>query len=73
MATPEGLGDRFAEDYEKQRQWTAFAHREPLLISAPDLKETINEVGSFVLPPMKVAAAGAEFFLRWEDGGPWPS
>lgn len=72
-ATPEGLSDRFAEDYEKQRQWTAFVRREPLLIAAPDLKETINEVGSFALPPMKVAAMRAEFSLRWGDGGAWAS
>ncbi len=71
MATPDGLGDRFAEDNEKQRQWMAFVRREPLLIAAPDLKETINEVGRFMLPPIKAAATHAEFHFRWRDGGPW--
>lgn len=73
VATPEGLSDRFAEDHEKQRQWAAFVRREPLLIAAPNLEETINEVGSFALPPIKAAAARAEFAFRWDDGGPWAS
>lgn len=71
MATPDGLGDRFAEDNEKRRQWMAFVRREPLLIAAPNLKETINEVGRFMLPPIKAAATYAEFHFRWRDGGPW--
>lgn len=70
-ATLEGLGDRFAEDNEKQRQWTAFVRREPLLIAAPDLRTVINEVGRFTLSPVKTAATHTEFHFRWRGGGPW--
>jgi hypothetical protein len=70
-ATPEGLGDRFAENNEKQRQWTAFVRREPLLIAAPDLRTVINEIGRFTLSPIKAEATHAEFNFRWRDGGPW--
>jgi hypothetical protein len=73
VTAPEGLDDNFARDQEKQRQWAAFVGREPLLIAAPDLRETINEVASFALPPIKAAASDVEFYFRWDDGGPWAS
>ncbi len=47
---PDGLDDKFAEDEEKQRQWRAFAGREPLLVAAPDLPTVIREIGNFVMP-----------------------
>ncbi len=68
---PDGLDDKFAEDEEKRRQWTAFVRREPLLIAAPSLGETINEIAGFALPPITAAASGAGFDFRWDDGGPW--
>src|SRR3546814_7090877 len=40
--------------------------REPLLIAAPDLSDAITEIASFMLPPIKAAASGSEFYLRWE-------
>ncbi len=70
-ATPQGLDKDFAEDQEKQRQWVAFAGREPLLVAAPNLIETMSEIATFALPPIKAAASGTEFHLRWLDGGPW--
>lgn len=51
--------------------WEAFIRREPLLVAAPTLIETINEIFGFALPPVKAAATGAEFDFRWIDGGPW--
>ena len=68
---PDGLDDKFAEDDEKRRQWAAFVRREPLLIAAPTLRETIDEIVSFALPPVKAVASGTKFELRWADGGPW--
>ena len=69
--TPEGLDKDFAEDQEKQRQWVAFVRREPLLVAAPDLSETVSEITSFALPVIKAASSGVEFRLSWLDGGPW--
>lgn len=70
-ATPEGLSKDFAEDQEKQRQWAAFVGREPLLIAAPTLQETVAEIAGFTLPPVKAASLSEEFLLRWEKSGPW--
>ena len=69
--TPEGLGKDFAFDQAKQRQWTAFVRREPLLIAAASLEETINEIGGFALPPLHAAASGAHFDFKWINSGPW--
>jgi predicted nucleotidyltransferase component of viral defense system len=70
-AVPDGLDDKFAEDEEKRRQWTAFVRREPLLIAAPSLKKTIDEIASFALPPVNALSTDGEFDFRWVDGGPW--
>ncbi len=68
---PDGLSQEFAGDQVKQRQWTAFVRREPLLIAAPNLGETINEIAAFVMPTIEAAATGGQFNLRWANGGPW--
>lgn len=70
-AVPDGLDDKFAEDEEKRRQWGAFVRREQLLIASPSLKETIDEIASFALPPVKALSADSEFDFRWVNGGPW--
>jgi len=68
---PDGLSQNFAGDQAKQRQWAAFVRREPLLIAAPNLGETINEIAAFVMPTSEAVATGGQFNLRWADGGPW--
>jgi len=68
---PDGLSQEFATDQEKQLQWAAFVRREPLLIAAPSLGETIEEITSFAQPPLKAAASGVDYDFRWIDGGPW--
>ena len=68
---PEGFGNAFIEDLDKQRQWRAFVRREPLLIDAPSLKESIREITSFMLPPLKAAALRINFSSKWINGGPW--
>ena len=68
---PEGFGNAFIEDLDKQRQWRAFVRREPLLIDAPSLRESIREITSFMLPPLKAAALRINFGSKWINGGPW--
>lgn len=68
---PDGLSQEFASDQDKQRQWAAFVRREPLLIAAPNLGETINAIAGFALPLIMAVASGAGFDFIWNDGGPW--
>ena len=72
-ATPECLDDSFANDEEKQRQWTAFVRREPILTATPTLKETIGGIVNFVVPPANAVAAGTQFDFRWVNSGAWVS
>lgn len=68
---PDGLSRSFADDGSKIAQWTAFTVREPLLIAAPTLAATIDEVAAFVLPPLAALRTGAAFRQFWRAGGPW--
>lgn len=68
---PDGLSRSFAEDNAKIAQWTAFMKREPLLIAAPPLATTIDEIAAFLLPPVAAFRTGAGFRQFWRAGGPW--
>lgn len=68
---PGGLSRSFAGDDEKIAQWTAFIGREPLLIAAPSLAATVDEIAAFVLPPLTALRTGAAFRQFWRKGGPW--
>ncbi len=68
---PDGLSRSFGEDDSKIAQWTAFTAREPLLIAAPTLAATIEEVAAFVLPPLEALRTSAAFRRFWRAGGPW--
>ena len=70
-ATPIGLTDAFASDLQKIAQWQAFIGREPLLLNPGDLVAAIDDIVTFVLPPLTAAAAGKEFRKHWAAGGPW--
>lgn len=68
---PDGLSAAFAEDANKARQWKAFIDREPLMMEAGDLRETIGIIAEFTVPPMLATASGSSFNKRWPAGGPW--
>lgn len=68
---PAGLDERYAADPEKARQWNAFVGREPLLIEAPGLRETVEQVAGFAMPPLQAAATGGAFPKQWSNGGKW--
>ena len=69
--TPIGLTDTFANDPQKIALWQAFIGREPLLLNPGNLVAAIEDISSFVLPPLVAAQAGKEFRKRWKPGGPW--
>ena len=71
--TPIGLTDVFANDPQKITQWLAFVGREPLLLNPGDLVAAIEDIVTFVMPPLAAAQAGKEFRKHWTPGGPWKS
>lgn len=70
-AAPAGLTPEFASDPQKIAQWQAFVGREPLLLNPGDLVAAIEDIASFVMPPLTAARTAAEFVKRWKPGGPW--
>lgn len=67
--TPLGLGDDFAADDLKQRQWRAFLNKSRL--AAPDLATLVAYLRTFLLPPTDAARSGTDFKKKWNPKGPW--
>lgn len=67
------LSASFAGDGAKRAQWSAFVRRGRLPAAAPALPEVIDELGIFLLPPLRALAAGSPFEGAWMAGGPWTS
>jgi len=68
---PLGLSDEFAFDPAKIIQWKAFRNKGTFKSLPPDLPEVISMLRSFLLPPLRAAAAGKSFEASWHPGGPW--
>lgn len=68
---PSALSDEFASDPDKITQWKAFLRRTGLEANAVDLDHAIDELRSFLMPPVVAAARGEVFELSWANGGPW--
>ncbi len=66
---PPGLGDGFASDELKQRQWQAFLRRSELPLQ--ELHVVVAKVRALVWPPLQAAAEGTSLALVWQAGGPW--
>ena len=68
---PVGLTRAFAEDRERQAQWTAFIQKR-LLVDAPrSLIELIDAVASFLLPVVEAMVTERPIPKAWPPGGPW--
>ena len=66
---PFGLTDAFAQDSQKQIQWSAFLQKNSL--EAPPLKDIVQFLSDFLWPVIQSARAAHPFDLLWKAGGPW--
>lgn len=64
-AIPIALTTAFAEDAEKQTQWTAFLRRTRLGDAPMDLSVIIDRLRQFLWPPMRAAANDSDFDSAW--------
>lgn len=71
--SPQALTATFAEDAEKRQQWTAFLRRTQLVDEALDLREVVDDLQVFLLPPLEACASNQDFEHEWTPGGPWSS
>ncbi len=67
---PAALSDEFAENPDKETQWTAFIKR----IKQPEtipLSEVVTGLRAFLVPHTRAVAMGLDFNKSWFPGGPW--
>jgi hypothetical protein len=67
---PVGLTSEFADDRNKQVQWSAFI-RKADVADAADLPATIAAIVRFAGAPLAAAVDKASFTARWPPRGPW--
>jgi predicted nucleotidyltransferase component of viral defense system len=68
---PQALTDTFADDEQKQRQWSAFLNRTQLETEDPDLGAVIGQLNRFLWPPLNACREGRVLHHCWPPGGSW--
>ena len=66
---PFGLTDAFAQDNQKQIQWSAFLRKNSL--EALPLKDVVHFLSGFLSPVIQSAGTNHPFDLFWKHGSPW--
>jgi len=71
--TPIVLSDEFAGNRDKNVQWQAFVKRNRLDDVRVGLSQVVDELHTFLTPPLFAAAKGEASDQEWIEGGPWES
>lgn len=66
---PFGLTEAFAQDVQKQTQWSAFLRKNSL--ESLSLKDLVHFLSDFLQPVIQSASTGRSFDFFWANGGPW--
>ncbi len=69
--TPVALTIEFAHDPQKIRLWKTFLERNRLNVGGREFARIIEEISSFLLPPLLALANERLFTEIWPAGGPW--
>ena len=69
--SPVALTTEFAQDPGKTRLWKTFLERNRLSVGERELGKIIEEISSFLLPPLLALADRRPFIKTWPAGGPW--
>ncbi len=68
---PLALGDEFANNADKNKQWKAFIKRNSLDSIGYDFPQLIDALRDFLLKPLKAITAGQSFKSKWIDNKYW--
>lgn len=66
---PFGLTEAFAQDAQKQIQWSAFLRKNSF--ETLPLKDVVYFLSGFLFPVIQSAGTNQPFDLFWKPGGPW--
>lgn len=69
MGLPLGLQDEFAQDAQKNRQWSAFLRKNSL--QTMELPTVIDVLRGFLLPVLNALSARENFDNQWHTGSGW--
>jgi len=69
--TPAAFSDTFANDREKQAQWTAFVRRIQVKNMPVSFSDAVQDIKAFLQPVIQALIEASPFGLRWPPGGPW--
>ncbi|NQV28876.1 MAG: nucleotidyl transferase AbiEii/AbiGii toxin family protein [Rhodopirellula sp.] len=68
---PFALTDDFATDSGKGTQWTAFVRKGGFDDCPAELRQIVEPLREFLLPPLSALSAETQFIRSWSAGGPW--
>ena len=68
---PVALSETFANNQEKQAQWTAFIRRHQFETAPSTLTEATKIIASFLQPVIQALVGEKTFNKHWQAGGPW--
>jgi hypothetical protein len=68
---PVALTPDFGQSSDKQEQWRAFLERSHLAGGPADFARIIQQLHTFLMPPLAALADRREFDQIWPAGGPW--
>ena len=69
--SPVALTAEFAHDPQKIRLWKTFLERNRLNVGGREFGKIIEEISSFLMPPLLALADRRPFIKTWAAGGPW--
>jgi hypothetical protein len=61
----------FMDNPTKQSQWQAFLGRTRIDAVEISIGQIVDEIKVFLVPPLEMLAAGGDFDMSWDPGGPW--
>jgi hypothetical protein len=68
---PTALTDEFASNRDKINQWQGFLKRNRLDADGATLAQVIDELRTFLAPPLQALAGDAQFHAYWPAQGGW--
>ena len=71
LQTPVALSDSFANDRERQAQWTAFIRRIQTENVPVSFSGAVQEIKAFLQPVIQALIDEQPFSKHWSPGGPW--
>jgi len=68
---PIALTPEFSNEPQKVKLWKTFLERNKLSVGNRELRQVIEDLKGFLMPPLGAITRGRDFIKTWPAGGPW--